>query len=329
MRKGTGSAMSGLFGATRLLAVVAALIAFMGVPMSTSAEGSVERYVFYLSGSASKSLTDLCVGDVVAIDVKAERFVSNRRGSGTDQTTNPPVQVFGVTIDGSVGNPEVGSLFFTRQITTAQSSPPGSAKFKFTATKAGSTSIVFKGTSIATGWFDRFVNGNRDYLSTEMDVTVKNCEYSVTATTNWHNFGLDYTAVVSDIRLVSTGGGLYRGSGTYTFIITDNPKRDPCGPHTRTYQAQVDVTGGLDGDQLEVGIDYGHPTGEWRIYLTFECTVTSREQLTVFPEPLNFTIPASGISITYQQTLKDITNLPIYETPNGLARVTVVPVAPR
>ena len=97
---------------------------------------------------------------------------------------------------------------------------------------------------------------------------------------------------------------------------------------SRTKQ-QVSLSGGLEGDQLEVGIDYGHPTGEWRIYLTFECTVVSRETLTVFPEALTITIPASGGSFTYSQTLKDITNLPVYETPNGGARVTVVPVAPR
>ena len=320
MRIRTGSATG------KLLAL---LIAFVGFPMSASAQPQPERYVFYLTGTPSKDLSNLCVGDVVMIDVAANRFLANRYAADTNQFTNPPAQVFGVTIDGAVGNPDVGGLFFTRQVTTPRGTPPGSARFKFTATKAGSTSIIFKGSRIATGWFDQFANGNRDYLSTELEVTVKNCEYKVYATTHWHLLGLDYSALVSDIRLKSTGGNRYSGSGTWQFIVTDNPARDPCGPHTKIFEQQVTVTGELDGDELIVDIDYEHPNGEWLIYLTFECTVTSRARLTQFPEALTFKIPASGTSVTLFQTLRDITGLPVYEDPDKPVRVTVVPVAPQ
>src|SRR5215203_3908706 len=102
MRVPRGSADGGLFGAGRLLGVLTLLIATIGLPISASAQAGYETYVFYLTGHANKNLTELCVGDVVMIDVSAERFLRNRRGSGTDQTTNPAVQVYGVTIDGSV-----------------------------------------------------------------------------------------------------------------------------------------------------------------------------------------------------------------------------------
>lgn len=312
----------------RALVGLVVLILMASLPLSASAEGGMETYVFYLAGGANKSLTDLCVGDVVTIDIKAERFLRNRRGMAADEHTNPPVQVFGVTITGTVGNPEVGSLFFTRQITSARGTPPGSAQFHFTATKAGSTGIVFRGTKIATGWFDHFVSGNKDYLSTELEATVRDCEYSVSATSRWHGFNVDYTAIVSDVRMTSTGGGKYTGEGTWTFITTDNPAS--CAPHTQIYEAPVVLNGELDGDQLIVDVTYDRPMGDWYTWSTDSdrCGLRSSTQtLTQYPEPLTFTVPASGRSLTLVQTLGDITDLAVYELPDGAVRLTVRPVA--
>ena len=41
----------------------------------------------------NRSLDALCVGDVVRFDVKAERFIANKRASDTALNTSPPVQV--------------------------------------------------------------------------------------------------------------------------------------------------------------------------------------------------------------------------------------------
>lgn len=314
----------------RALVGLVVLILMASLPLSASAEGSIETYVFYLAGGASKSLSDLCVGDVVTIDMKAERFLRNRRGSGTDLTTNPPVQVYGVTIDGSVGNPEVGSLFFTRRTTSARGTPPGSAQFKFTATKAGSTGILFKGTKVATGWVEKFVNGNKDFLSTELEATVRDCEYSVTATSRWHCCNVDYTAIVSDVRMTSTGGGKYTGEGTWTFITTESDNPASCAPHTQIYEAPVVLNGELDGDQLIVDVTYDRPMGDWFTWGTDSGTCHLRwstQTLTHYPEPLTFTVPASGTSLTLVQTLGDITDLAVYELPDGAVRLTVRPVA--
>ena len=87
------------------------------------------------------------------------------------------------------------------------------------------------------------------------------------------------------------------------------------------------MTGELDGDQLTIDVDYEQAHGEWIVYL--DCIVPqSHETLTQFPEPITFTVPASGASLSLVQTLGDITDHPAYELPGGAARITVRPVAP-
>jgi hypothetical protein len=326
----TGSAIGESFGAwprtrTRSLRdLVAALLLFALAAQPVLADGGAERYVFYLAAHANRSLDNLCVGDVVRIDVTAERFIANKRATDTDRNTNPAVQVYGVTIDGTVGNPEVGSLFFTKRITSARATPPGSAQFKFTATKAGTTGIVFKGTHIQTGWFMRFVSPDRTYLSTEVEVTVRNCEYSVTATGHWHAYSLDYTALISDVRLKSAGGGNYTGAGIWTFLIT----RVVGCSNTQVYEAPVTLNGTLEGDRLTVEITYDPPIGDWIYHATYDCSHQHAiETVTSVADDVRLTVDVEGESLSLPQTLRD--RLSGVGDIEGYSRFTVRPAAPQ
>jgi hypothetical protein len=323
MRTSKVSATRSLFRAGLVV-----LIAVTGLPLPASAVDEpqdAERYVFYLAAQANRTLDDLCVGDVVRIDVKAERFQANQRGADTsNRNTTPPVQVYGVTIDGTVGNPEVGALFFTRRITSYRRAPPGTASFKFTATKAGTTGIAFKGTHIQSGWFLQFARGTQSYLSTELEVKVSNCDYSVTATSAWDAFNLHYKALVSDVRMASSDGVNYSGSGPWTLMIT---RRGECA-NTQVYKARVELTGTVDGDQLIVSLTYGRPVGNWIYHPTFDCRRHhSTSTLHHTGGPLEVIVPVTGnASVTLPHTLEDW--LVAHYNAEGSATVTVTRLVP-
>lgn len=306
----------------RSAAGLIALLVMAGQSLAVAADAAPERYVFYLAAQPNRSLDDLCVGDVVRFDVKAERFLSNKRATDTAMNTSPPVQVYGVTINGAVGTPEVGSLNTARQVTSARSTPPGSAVFIFKAAKPGFTTIAFTGVAQQTGWFAQFV-ADRPYLSTEFEVMVKNCEYSVTASSHWSGFNLRYSAIVSDVRMSSTDGKKFTGAGTWEFMITSGGE---C-PNTQFFEAPVALTGELNGDELRVSVTYDLPVGTWFFRSSISrCLGGPSETITQFAERLTFPVSAQGGSLSVPQTLRDITGAAVYELPNGQARVTVTPV---
>ena len=299
-----------------------ALLVLAGQQAVVAADAAPERYVFYLAAQPSRSPDDLCVGDVLRINVKAERFIANKRATNTEMNTSPPVQVYGVTLNGAVGNAEIGSLNTTTQVTSARSTPPGSTIYNFTAAKAGFTTIVFTGVARQTGWFAHFAS-DRPYLSAEIEVTVNDCEYSVTATSHWSGFNLRYTALVSDVRMKSTGAGKYTGDGTWTFMITTGGE---C-PNTQFFEARVELTGYLDGGELTVFVTYDWPVGTWFHRLSINrCVGGGSETMTQSAESLTFPVSAQGGSLSLPQTLRDITGAAVYELPGGQVRVTVLPV---
>ena len=91
----------------------------------------------------------------------------------------------GVKIKGTSGNPELGSLNPTERVTTAAAKPLGSAQFAFQAAKSGTTFIEFTGTEVQRTSAG-VPTGIDVYLPTELQVTVKDCDYVVFATHEWH-----------------------------------------------------------------------------------------------------------------------------------------------
>ncbi len=91
----------------------------------------------------------------------------------------------GVKITATNGNPTAGSLNPTERVTTVAASPPGSAEFVFQATHSATTFIEFTGTEVQRTW-SGVPTGIDVYLPTEVEITVKDCDYVVYATHQWH-----------------------------------------------------------------------------------------------------------------------------------------------
>ena len=272
------------------LGLMALLFAVSSQPLPVYAQGSVERYVFYLSAAATGGLGDICVGDRVALDIKAERFLANQRNSGANETTHPPVQVFGVTISGTVGNQEVGTLSPPSAMTSAGGTPPGSAQFVFTAKKPGSTGIEFKGTRIESNWFSQFIQPDRNYLSTELDATVKHCPYVVMIVSQFSVPGpakIKFMAVLAELHASPDAQGKFTGSGVVTWLGSAGPVGD-CGGSVAVGSSTANLTGEQDENgRFNFEVTYTPA----QVSLISNC---GARNVTVTPDPVHASVASTG-----------------------------------
>ena len=317
-----GHSTGGVFraGGRVVVAVVAVLLA-VASPMSSAAQDQgIERFRYYLTASPRQSLDNLCIGDRVLIDVTADQFLGNKRATDTDHVTNPPVQVFGVALTATAGDPDVGTLFPASQRTSARGTPPGSAQFSFAPKKAGSTNLLFEGTE-PRSWY---AGGDLKYLSTELIATVKECEYDVTVVSHWNNGTAEtLTATTEVVGLSPTGEpGHFAGSGIVHWLVLNTEPR--CTPHATELTSEVDIIAELEGtDELIVDADFGDLTSEFYGYLCPDDTINSTYLVTYTPSPLTLTVSTSGSPKRLPQTLVDnnYTILNLF----GSAEVSAVP----
>jgi hypothetical protein len=309
MRAANGSTTRGRLRARWLGPIVLLTVAAaQPLPAFAQDQGAAERWVLVLDASTDRSVDDLCVGDIVNIDVRAQRILANQRVP-TEADARPAAYVPGVKIKAASGNPEAGSLNPTERATTTTASPPGSARFVFQATHSGTTFIEFTGTEVQRTWAG-VPTGIDLYLPTELEVTVKDCDYVVYATYQWHlqttaAGGFDYTASVGEV-MKSDSPGHYTASGTWQLVKTENPGVKGCPWHSRFVEAPVTLTGEVEGDQLKVEVSYKPARVNW-------ATTGSRAlgciypQGTVtyaaFPENLKFSVPLGGSTLKLSQTL--------------------------
>lgn len=158
-----------------------------------------------------------------------------------------------------------------------------------------------------------------------MEIKVEDCQYKVTAVSRWSGFGFNISAIIHEAEMTTDAPGHYTGTATVDWVITNDP---PC-PHTLTPASQVDLTGSLDedGQQLEVDLDYQPVEGIWYGYMSFDCTQGSwNGTFSRSPDPLTFSIPASGGGHKPFQALVDNT-YPVYGDMSGSANVFVERVA--
>jgi len=273
---------------------------------------------------AQPGIRTICVGDLVYFQLRVIKRIGVEGESSLRMIAG--INVAAEVADGDGG---VGSISPPNSYTSLNSFPmPGTTTFDFKAEKAGRATVFFSA-RVNQVWFLGYeVSFNT--VMTQVQLKVEDCEYSVTAATSWHGQALDWTALVSDVRMSSTGGGKYRGWGLWTFTMTESPGKTGCAPHTKTFQAPVELTGelNLQGDQLIVKVSYERPLGEWIGYR--DCIYPSDSTTLIeFPEPLNFSIPASGASLSFSQTLLNITGLDVYNIPGGRVIIIVRPVAPQ
>ncbi len=271
---------------------------------------------------AQPGIRTICVGDTVYFRLRVIKRIGVEGEFGLRMIAG--INVAAEVADGDGG---VGSISPPNSYTSLNSFPmPGTTSFDFKAEKAGRATVFFSA-RVNQVWFLGYeVSFNT--VRTQVQLKVEDCEYSVTAASSWHGQALDWTALVSDVRMSSTGGGKYRGSGLWTFTMTESPAKTGCAPHTKTFQAPVELTGELDGDQLIVEVLYERARGEWIGYL--DCIYPSDSTgLIEFPEPLNFSIPASGASLSFSQTLLSIFGSDVTNIPGGRVIIIVRPVAPQ
>jgi hypothetical protein len=305
----------------RLLTIAIVLLIGGGTPLTTAAQG-IEKYRYYLTATPRQSLEDLCVGDRVWIDVTANRFLGNHRYTDSEHVTNPPVQVFGVKLTATSGSPDVGTLSPATQMTAMRSSPPGSARFSFYATKPGFTTLQFTGTE-SRNWFVPDVS----YLATELTATVKECEYDVTVVGRWSGSNIDYTAIIEVVRLrLGAQPGHYSGSAPVEWVVADAIARTGCSKHGSKVNGEVDVTAEFNGaDELIVDVSFAQVTGTFFTYQgpPYCNDISSTIVFHNMPEALTFTLPRSGGTRHLPNTLVDND----FEILNrfGSAEVTVTP----
>jgi hypothetical protein len=322
MAKSTGSALR-VF--SRLVAIAAVLLVAVATPLTASAQPGLQTYRYYLNATPRHSLDDMCVGDRVWIDVTANRFLGNHRYADSDHVTNPPVQVFGVKLTAIAGSPDVGTLSPASQRTSIRSSPAGSARFSFYATKPGFTTLQFTGTESQT-WFQPDIS----YLSTELTATVKECEYDVTVVGRWSGFNIDYTAISEVTRLrLGAQPGHYEGSGSVDWVIADGVARAGCSKHAVTVAGEVTIVAEFDGaDALIVDVDFAMVTGTFYTHQgpPYCDDISSTMIFHNTAEALTFTLSRSGGTRHLPETLVD-NDFAILNR-SGSAEVTVTPARP-
>lgn len=322
MRIPSRSSHLGRWRALTILALAVA-IGSAGQPSLVQAAGS-SNIGIWLQAEQVGGIRTICVGDTVYFRLRVIKRIGVEGEFSLRMTAG--INVAAEVADGSGG---VGSISPPSSYTSLDSFPmPGTTSFGFKAEKAGRATLFFSA-RVNQVWFLGYeVSFNT--VRTQVQLKVEDCEYAVTATSRWHGFGLNYTALVSDIRLSSSGGGRYTGSGLWTFLMTDNPAFS-CAPTTQIYQAPVELTGQLDGDQLTVEVAYERPTGWYHGRHHFsDCNFTNSESsVNQFPEPITFTVRASGATLSLVHTLGHVIDHPSAKLPGGAVLVTVAPVAPR
>jgi hypothetical protein len=274
---------------------------------------------------------DLCVGDLVKIDVQAVRILANQRVP-TEAEARPVGHVAGVKIKAVSGNPDAGSLNPTERITTAAANPPGSAAFVFQATASGTTFIEFSGTEVQRTWAG-VPTGIDVYLPTELEVTVKDCDYVVSATHLWHvqttaSGGYDYEESVMEFMKADRPGH-YTGSGRWLLVKTENPGVKGCPAHSRSFGAPVKFVGQVEGDELKVDVNYQPVRLEWATTASraLGCLYPAATVIyPAFPDDLKFSVPLDGATLTLPQVL---TSFEEGKVRDGTTLVTVERVPPQ
>jgi hypothetical protein len=313
-----------LWAISTLVLVFAIAISSAGQPplaqAASPSQGGYTKYVFYLTPFGADGLERVCVNDFVVFNVKAERFLSNKVdyvGPDGAEYTNPPVQVGGVTVEGSVLNTSIGTLTPGSQKTSLRSNPPGSAVFTFLAKKPGLTELNFTGKifdplSMLVGKPDR------NYLPITLDARVVNCKFTVTTVSIWRVPGeaqLALVALISEAKLEMDQQGRFSGQARVTWTGGASPVGD-CSAQVAVGDSQANLVGVMD------------PFGWLNLDVTFQPASVSLSgnctngTFRVTADPLHVSVPSTGGSDTLRQVLQGP------ETMHGGAHILVLPLVP-
>ena len=292
-----------------------------GITWTLPAQAAPERYVFYLTPSGDSGLDRVCAGDSVVFNVIAERRLANKRASALadgDGHTNPPQQVAGVTINGSVLDAGYGTLKPASSKTSMRSKPPGSAAFTFAALRPGSTELRFTGLLPAAP----LKSSGRTYVPLTRDVRIVSCDspiqaavsplapgavpivsivskdrkvevskVRVTTISTW-SAGMDIVARIDDGVMEADDQGHFTGSANVTWQTSVIGSAGCGAAESSVAPSRADLTGEIDeSNQLVVKITF--QPRDFSGFATCGGQTISTANLAT-PDPLTISVAATG-----------------------------------
>jgi len=308
-----------LWGVSTLVLVVLLAIISTGQPLLAQAappsQAGYVLYKHYLFPIGAEGLERVCVDDFVVFNVVAERIVANSRpyvGLDGEEYTNPPVQVGGVTVVGSVLNSNIGTLTPGTAKTSMRSNPPGSAVFTFLGVNPGLTELTFEGA------VNDPVIGVKKYLPFPLDVRVVNCTFMITTVSIWRVPGpaqLALVGIIHEAKIELDKQGHFSGPAKVTWTGGAKPVGD-CSASVVIGDSQANLEGVMDRfGWLTVDVTF-QPAS---VSISGNCT---NGTYAVTAEPLKVSVPSTGGSDTLRQILQGP------ETMRGGAHILVLPLGP-
>ena len=270
---------------TVFIALVLALaIGSAGQPPLAQAAPSPQQGFGYRLRAINLSGGDfICVGDRVKLNVRVTRGFENQQNIQ---------DVTGVLVTASTSNASIGQLDQVEANTGYIADFPGIVNFKFTAKKAGTTTISFEGTinhtwlGIAIGTYTR---------TDQVVLTVEECQYRVSGFSDFSVEGSVVVAVFNDAVMRLGSDGLYTGTATVEWVGYQDPIL--CAGVMLLDQAKtkVELTG------VRGGVRYGeslfnliivYEPGETKWSATCYAEFVTKQVLD--PWELKFAVPDSG-----------------------------------
>jgi hypothetical protein len=291
---------------------------------------SATEFRFFMSARKLKGNATICVGDEVPIHVKVMRAEMVGDPANMGYVQGMP----GVRIDGSVTDAGIGTLTWTTIYTGWDFNDPAGADFKFHADKAGMTTINFTGKINHIWWASKYLIGlppltdRRDFVTGQVDITVEECQYKVTAISTFSVPGVRLKAVILDAGLVLDTDSRFKGKATVTWV--GGPvSMFGCNGTMEVAPSQVELVGtkspGQYANQLTVEVAYSDAS----LTHIYDCKPGSVEiHPTEHPDPIIFSVPLSGGSVFLedQKLICTLVNCEAWNFP-GFVTVVVTRVA--
>lgn len=209
--------------------------------------------------------------------------------------------LIGVEVQALVTDSSIGSINPSSSLTSMNSE--GRAWFIFSAEKPGTTIIQFWGKVSSLVFLGLEISS--DTVTTELSVTVEECQYKVTTLSKWQPGGIVNMRIVAWIHeagLVDGGTGRYTGTGSVLWTLATDKLGD-CNAQSVTTTSQAELTGVRD-DELTVDVAFDTGNISLPTFCVREGVAQGSTPVALTPDPVTFTVPASGGRNRYTHVLQ-------------------------
>lgn len=274
------------------LAVVLLVIASTTGPGSVRAGSSSRYQVFYNVVAHLQGPDKMCVGDDVQIDVSVQRFEIR---TSDQQLVGGHPSLPGTTIVQSSSDRSVGGGFGVQQSNTGWNYDlPLTARFYFTAYKAGRTTLDFK-----------VDDGPARGQHASLDITVEDCQFEIAVDARWSEIGgMNIIGIVPFTPLVPTASSSYEATATVDWI--EMLTAGNC-PRSETFTSLMEARATRVGPQVVVDLTFETWTHKFTGYENVGqgCKEWWHATDVRTPADVTFTVPLTGGSRVMPATLWD------------------------